>query len=167
MGDIKNLEQKEALDKLKEIAEGTVCHFCSFTEAFSIESRPMHTQQVDDKGSLWFFSGKDSSLNAELGENNKVQLLYSRNSKNEYISIEGMALISKDAEKIEELWSGWAKTWFTEGKDDPNLTLIEVVPTSGYYWDTQHSKMISLIKIAAGAITGKTMDDGLEGKLSV
>ena len=167
MGDIKHLHDSEAIKKIKEIAENTVCHICTFTEAFSIAARPMHTQQVDDSGSFWFFSDKDSSLNSQLGENDKVQLLYIQNNKSEYLSIEGTAIISKDQGKIDELWSGWAKTWFTGGKEDPNLTLIEVMPANGYYWDTQHGKMIQLIKIAAGALTGRTMDDGLEGKLKI
>lgn len=167
MGEVKNLNQKESIDKIKEIGDGTVCQFCTFTEAFMLDCRPMHTQQVDDSGNLWYFSGKDSNKNEQISQNKKVQLLFSVNSKNEYLSMEGTAIISRDQQKIDELWSGWAKTWFTEGKDDPNLTLIKVVPSASYYWDTQHSKMVSLVKIATGALTGKTMDDGVEGTLNI
>jgi hypothetical protein len=66
-----------------------------------------------------------------------------------------------------KLWSAWAKTWFPDGVDDPELTLLRVRPLEVQYWDTRHNKMVSLLKIVAGAITGKEMDDGVEGKISV
>jgi hypothetical protein len=42
---------------------------------------------------------------------------------------------------------------------------IEVQITDGHYWDTKHGKMVSLMKIAVGVITGKQMDDGVEGNV--
>ncbi|MEJ7737255.1 MAG: pyridoxamine 5'-phosphate oxidase family protein [Chitinophagaceae bacterium] len=167
MGDIKDLQNTEAIEKMKEIAENTVGHFCTFVEGASIVSRPMHTQEVDGNGNFWFFSSKDSNKNQQIQQNSKVQLLYAIDGKSEYLSIEGTATISTDQAKIDELWSGFVKTWFTEGKHDPKLSLIEVTPTAGYYWDTKNSKMVSLIKIAAGSIIGKTMDDGIEGSLNI
>ncbi|MGE3509589.1 MAG: pyridoxamine 5'-phosphate oxidase family protein [Vicinamibacterales bacterium] len=34
-------------------------------------------------------------------------------------------------QKIDELWEPLAKTWFTEGKDDPRITVIKVAPRRG------------------------------------
>jgi general stress protein 26 len=59
------------------------------------------------------------------------------------------------------------KTWFTEGKDDPRITVIQVTPTDGYYWDTKHGNFIAGIKILIGAATGKTLDDSVEGTVRV
>jgi hypothetical protein len=42
-----------------------------------------------------------------------------------------------------------------------------VKPESTVYRDTKNNKMIQLIKMAASLVTGKTMDDGVEGKLRV
>ncbi|MEP6926878.1 MAG: pyridoxamine 5'-phosphate oxidase family protein, partial [Ginsengibacter sp.] len=91
----------------------------------------------------------------------------SNQSSSEYLSIFGTAEIIFDKNKIEEMWSPIAKAWFTEGKDDPSISLLKVTPQEGYYWDTKNNKMISLIKIATAIVTGKTMDDGVEGKLTV
>lgn len=61
-----------------------------------------------------------------------------------------------------------AKTWFKEGKDDPNISLIRVIPDDAYYWDTKNNKMISLVKFAMGAVGITQKDDGgIEGKLKV
>jgi hypothetical protein len=42
-----------------------------------------------------------------------------------------------------------------------------VVTKQAYYWDNKHDDAIALIKMAAGAVMGKTLDDSIEGTLSV
>ncbi len=53
------------------------------------------------------------------------------------------------------------------GVDDPRITAIEVRPERGYYWDTKHNRAIVFAKMIVGAVTGRTLDDSIEGKLSV
>lgn len=45
--------------------------------------------------------------------------------------------------------------------------MIQVTPAEGYYWDTKHNKVIVLAKMVAGMLTGKTLDDSIEGRLRV
>jgi hypothetical protein len=59
------------------------------------------------------------------------------------------------------------ETWFTEGKDDPRITVIKVTPTEGYYWDTKHGMAVAGAKMLIGAVLRKTMDDSVQGKLGV
>jgi hypothetical protein len=59
------------------------------------------------------------------------------------------------------------KTWFTEGEDDPRITVIGVKVEDGYYWDTKHGMMVAGIKMLIGAVTGKTLDDSVQGELNV
>ena len=59
------------------------------------------------------------------------------------------------------------KAWFQDGPEDPKVSLISVTPESSQYWDTKHNKLVSILKIAASVVTGKTMDDGVEGELKV
>ncbi len=58
------------------------------------------------------------------------------------------------------------KTWFTEGIDDPRITVIKVETTGGYYWDNKHGNAIAIMKMAVGAMIGKTLDDSIEGKIN-
>jgi general stress protein 26 len=166
MGDIQNLSGAKALEKVKALAGDKTAMFCTF-EGDQMVTRPMHTQGIDDDGTFWFFSDKDSFKNHAIEHSPNVHLIYANNSDYEYLSIEGMASVERDQQKIEELWKEFAKAWFTEGKNDPSLTLIRVTPQNGHYWDTKSNKVISLMKIAVGALTGKTMDNGLEGELRI
>lgn len=166
MGEVKNLTQEEGIKKLKELAEDiSVCMFCTKVTDMPFDTRPMGTQQVDDQGNFWFFSMADSDKNFEIKKDEEVQLIYSKVADAHFLSVSGTATISRDRQKIDELWNKMAEAWFKGGKDDPNLSVICLKPTSAYYWDTKNGKMISLLKIAASAISGKQMDGGIEGKI--
>ena len=167
MGETKNLVSRDAVAKIKDIAEHQIAMLCTFNADHSMDSRPMATQGIGDDATIWFFASKDNAEIAQIMANPEVQLIYAVPSKNEFLSLEATASVSRDQAKIDELWSGLAKTWFHEGKDDPKLVLITVTINGGKYWDTKHGKMVSLAKIALGAVTGKTMDDGVKGSLRV
>lgn len=168
MGNIENLSFKEATEKIKKLVDAAdICMFTTALTELPLSTRPMSTQKADSEGNLWFFSEKESDKNEHIEVDNRVQLFYANKSTYEFLSVYGTAEISTDKQKIEELWTPMVKTWFQEGKDDPSLTVIKVVPQDAYYWDTKNNKLVSLIKIIASVATGKTMDDGVEGKLSV
>ncbi len=165
---IENLAQNQAIDKIKEIVKAAdIGMFTTALTNFPLNSRPMATQDADDEGNLWFFSEKGSTKNEEIESDNRVQIFYANKSSSEYLSVYGTAEISTNREKIKELWTPIVKAWFPEGDDDPSITIIKVTPVDAYYWDTKNNKLVSLIKIAASVVSGKTMDDGVEGKLTV
>lgn len=165
---VKNLEGQQAIEKLKELAEAArICMFTTFANKPPMPSRPMAVQHVDETGKLYFFSAKDSDKNREIAADASVQLFFANTGSSEYLNIYGHATISQDRAKMRELWSMWAKTWFQDGPEDEKLTLLIVTPQQSEYWDTKHNKMVQLAKIAASIITGKTMDDSVEGELKV
>ena len=164
----KDLIGKEAIDKIKElVGHNSICMFTSNVEHVPLPTRPMTTQEVDDEGNFWFFSPKDSHKNDEVSSDARVQLLFANTSQSEYLTVFGRADVLVDRGKIEELWSPMAKAWFEQGKDNPNLSLIRVRPEHAYYWEPKQNKMVTLFKMAAAAMTGKTMGIGEQGKLEV
>ena len=163
-----NLLGDEAIAKIKELADKAAsCFFCTKIENGSFETRPMSPEKIDDEGNFWFLSASDSNKNKEIDENDAVQLLFQGSGHSDFLSISGFAEISTDKNKIDELWNAIMKTWFTEGKDDPRITVIKVTPTDGYYWDTKHSMAVAFAKRLVGAAVGKTIDDSIEGKIMV
>ena len=164
MSEIKNLTGNKAAEKMADLAMDIHhCMFCTYHKG-QLYSRPMATQKVDDEGNVWFISSKDSEKNEHLASDSRVELLYAH-GHDKFLAVHGTATILFDKEKIKELWDPIAKIWFTEGVDDPRISVIKVSPSTGYYWDTKHGKMIEMIKMAAALVTNKTMDDGIEGTL--
>lgn len=167
MSDDTNLMGKEACEKIKELSEkANICLFTTNLTSLPLAARPMSCIKVDDDGNLWFFSSKTSEQNHHIEKDQRVQLFFSNIGTSEYLSLYGSAEISTNKEKIEELWSPIVKAWFSEGKKDPDLTLIRVRPETGFYWDTKTNKAVQMLKIAVGAIIGKPLDDGLQGQVS-
>jgi general stress protein 26 len=163
-----NLQSENAVSKLKElVGHNSICLFATFLTELPLQVRPMSTQEVDDEGNLWFLSSKSSNKNFEIGEDSKVQLFYSNTSNAEYLSVYGHAEIFDDRTRIAEIWSPIVKAWFKEGKQDPDLSVIKVTPEDISYWDTKSGRLVSLMKIMVSTVSGKIMDDGVEGKLEV
>ena len=164
-----DLQGQEAVTKIKEMVEQAEnCFFCSgVVSGESNGDRPMNVRQVDDEGNLWFLSASDSHKNQELALDPAVKLYFQGSKHSDFMQVNGQATITRDREKIEELWSPVIQTWFTEGMDDPSVTVIKVMPTEGYYWDTKHGMAVAGIKMLIGAVLRKTLDDSIQGKLDL
>ncbi len=164
-----DLHGEAAIAKIRElVAQAGTCFFCSnIAMGGSSGTRPMSVRKVDEAGHLWFLSANDSHKNRELVIDPAVKLYFQGSAHSDFLHLEGEAVISSDPEKIRELWEPLLKTWFTEGIDDPRISVIQVIPSEGYYWDTKHGIMVAGIKMVIGATIGKTMDDSIEGALQV
>jgi general stress protein 26 len=164
-----NLSGTKAVEQIKTIVDkAQSCFFCTMNpEADSSGARPMNVRKVDDQGNLWFLSAVDSHKNHEITDNAHVRLYFQGSPHSDFLVLDGRATISTDKAKIKELWEPTIGTWFTEGVDDPRITVIKVAPTEGYYWDTKHGNMVAGLKILVGSVIGKTLDDSIEGKLRV
>ncbi len=169
MDDERGNHKTETIKKLKELAEGIdICMFCTQLETLPITARPMSANEVDDEGNIWFISNARSNKNFEIKKDDKVQLFFSKISDSQYLSVFGTASIYTNQQIIDEHWEPIAKAWFEEGKEDPDVTVIKVVPSYAYYWDTKDGKAISFLKWATAAVTGAKIDDGgIEGQIKV
>jgi general stress protein 26 len=166
MGDHKDLKDNSAVEKIKDLAENIkTCMFCTYV-GDKLNSRPMAAQKIDDEGNLWFLSDKRSEKNDEILANSKVELFFSE-PHDKFLTIHGTATISYDRAIIKELFTPIVKVWMPEGEDDPNLSVIKVVPNEGYYWNNKNGKVVAATKMAVAFVTGKTMDDGIEGNLKL
>ena len=164
-----NLYGNKAIEKIKELTDkAESCFFSTkLSSSGSSGTRPMSVQEVDGEGNLWFLSASDSHKNLEIGQDPNVTLYFQGSAHSDFLVLKGVASISRDKQKIEDLWKPILKTWFTEGENDPRISVIKVAPIEGYYWDTKHGLAVAGVKMLLGALTGKTLDDSIEGNLSL
>lgn len=164
-----DLQAEDAVKKIKDLVKATpTCFFCTaMAVGGSSAARPMNVRQVDDAGNLWFLSANDSHQNQEIAQDPSVKLYFQGSSYSDFLQLVGKATISTEKAKIKELWEPVIRTWFTEGIDDPRITVIKVEPSEGYYWDNKHGNAVAGIKMLIGALIGKTLDDSIEGKLKI
>ncbi len=163
----KDLIGKEGVEKIKELAKKAgSCFFCTRIRAGeAFRTRPMSAEHIDDRGSFWFLSASDSHKNQDLQQDPAAQLLFQGSGYSDFMMLYGRAEISTDKQKIKELWDPMMKTWFTGGENDPRITVIQFIPSQGYYWDTKHGMAVAMVKRAYGAAVGETYDDSIEGQI--
>lgn len=161
-------DQQEGVQKFTALVnEIRVCMFITNGDEDD-HTRPMATVQVDEDGSLWFFTDVRSIKVEEVSQDGKVHLVYAHPGKESYVDVWGKASVISDRKEIEAKWSPVVKVYFPKGADDPNLALLKVKPQRVYYWDAGSNRMTSMLKMAASLVTGNSsLAKGEEGKLSV
>jgi general stress protein 26 len=102
--------------------------------------RPMATQQLEFDGDLWFFTDENSKKIADIRSNPNVHLSYSKLEKGLWLEISGHAEISKDKNKMKELWYDDLEVYFPGGLEYPGLALLKVEPKMAEYWDAPENR---------------------------
>lgn len=165
----RDLTGTDAVKRIKDITgSAQTCFFMTSNHSgTSSGARPMSVREVDDQGGLWFLMASDSHTVAEIAVDPAVTLFVQGSAHSEFLHLHGRANVSTDKARIKQLWNPVYKTWFTEGEDDPRINVVHVTLTDAYYWDNKHGDAIAGIKMAIGAVIGKTLDDSIEGTLRV
>lgn len=132
-----------------------------------LEARPMATQKRAGGADLWFVSAEGTAKLRDLEGDSHVNLAYYKDRTREWISVSGVATISRDREKIRELYAPDWKIWFTEEGDprhgtpeDPRMVLIGVKIHGAVFMEVNKPQPVVLYEMAKGWITGGTPDVG-------
>jgi len=163
-----NSERTAAIEKLNELIKDIrIAMLTTVDHDGTLRSRPMGTQQIDADGILWFFTSAASHKVDEMQDHHEVNASYADDGDNRYVSIAGTATISRDRQKIHELWSPMHKAWFPDGPDDPDIALIRVDVHSAEYWDAPSSAMVHVVGFVKAVATGRRYEPGENEKLDL
>lgn len=160
-----NLYNDDAKEKIKEMAEDIdFTMMATNLKQTPLHMNPMSTKKVDSQGNIWFLSNKNSTHNENLMNDPNLHLIYVDKNDMQFLNVYGTATITTDRRMIDELYGKADDTWF-DGKNDPNITAISVKPTEAFYWDPKNNKLVTLVKMGVGAVTGDQPDTMDFGKL--
>ena len=104
----------------------------------------MAIAQVERDGTIWFLSGEDTAKVHEILDDTHVHLTFQKD-RSTYLSISGLASLVHNRQKVNDLWKEAFRIWFPQGKEDPNLVLIEVMPQDAEFWDNHGWKKVKYI----------------------
>lgn len=126
-----------------------------------LRSRAMATQKAAAGADLWFVACDGTSKLDEIAHDPHVNLAYYRDGNREWVSVSGLATISRDRAKIHELYASDWKAWFPdEGDprhgtpDDPRMVLIGVQVHAAEFLDITKPKPVLLFEFVKGWLTG-------------
>jgi len=162
-------EHNQNIEKFIEmVKDSKICMLITYEKnAENLSGRPMSISKIDDDGTMWFFTKASSYKVEEIEESKKVSIAIVNESSQNYLMINGIATLVDDKSKMKELWSSIMKAWFPLGLDDPDMTLIKVVPNEVEYWDSSSSKMVVLFNMLKAIATGKEYEEGEHGKINL
>jgi general stress protein 26 len=132
-----------------------------------LRSRAMANQRAADGADLWFVTAEGSAKLDDLAGDPHVNLAYFRDSNKEWVSVSGVATISRNRLTIAELYAPDWKVWFPDGgdprhgtPDDPRMVLIGVTVHAAEFLEVNKPQPVLLFEIVKGWLTGTEPDLG-------
>lgn len=161
------------LKELYDLVDGIdIAMFTTRSRDGHMVSRPMATQERAPGADFWFVSLVGTPKVAEIENDPHVNLSYYRDRNREWVSVSGLARISRDRAKIRKLYKPDWKVWFPKeggsrdgGPNDPRIVLIGVRAHSAMYMTADKPAPLALFEVVKGMVTGKTPELGTVKKV--
>jgi general stress protein 26 len=125
-----------------------------------LESRAMATQKRAAGADLWFVAAEGTGKLVHIEADPHVNLAYYKDRTREWVSVAGLATLSRDRDKIRELYAPDWKIWFGEDDDprngtadDPRLVLIGVEIHGASFLEISKPVPVVLYELAKGFLT--------------
>ena len=132
-----------------------------------LESRAMATQKRAAGADLWFVSREHTAKLRDIEADPHVNLAYYKDRTREWVSVSGLAKISRDRSKIRELYAPDWRMWFGEEgdprhgtPDDPRMVLIGVDVHAAVFLEMDRPQPVVLFELVKGWVTGEEPDLG-------
>ena len=156
------------LDKFYELVEDIeIAMMTTRRPDGHLRSRAMANQKRAAGADLWFVTIEDSDKLSDLEHDPHLNLAYYRDSSKEWISVSGIATLSRDRDRIRELYAADWKMWFPEEgdprhgtADDPRMVLIGVTMHAAEFLEVDKPRPVILYELVKGWITRTEPDLG-------
>jgi len=156
------------IDKLYEmIGEIEIAMLTTRRPDGHLESRAMANQKRAAGADLWFVTADRSSKLRDIEHDPHVNLAYYKDRTREWVSVSGLARISRDRATIRQLYASDWKMWFPdEGDprhgtaDDPRMVLIGVEVYAAVFLEVNKPQPVVLYELVKGWLTGTEPDVG-------
>ena len=110
---------------------------------------------------LWFVTAEQTGKVRDIAADPHVNVSYYKDRTREWVSVAGLAKVSRDRAIIHQLYAPDWKIWFSEEgdprhgtSDDPRMVLIGVDVHSAVYLEVNKPQPVVLYEIAKGWATG-------------
>ncbi|HUQ99059.1 MAG TPA: pyridoxamine 5'-phosphate oxidase family protein [Gemmatimonadaceae bacterium] len=160
-----SIKKLEEFDSLVEGIETAM--FTTRRHDGHLVSRPMATQKRISEADLWFVTDSDAHKLDDLLMDPHVNCSYYNMKSREWVSVSGVARVSRDRKMIKRLYQPDWKAWFGDeggakdgGPDDPRFTLILVEADSVVYMKNDKPRPVILFEVLKGMVTGSKPNIG-------
>ena len=113
-------------------------------------ARPMTAQLDGDRGPIWFFTSKDSTLAKLTDAGDRAIATFTSKGHDLFATVHGTLAVDNDRAVIDRLWNRFVAAWYEGGKDDPKLLLMRLDAEQAEIW-LDGSSLIAGIKMLMGS----------------
>ncbi|WBU57635.1 pyridoxamine 5'-phosphate oxidase family protein [Paracoccus sediminicola] len=128
---------------------------------------PMSHNLIENDPHFWFITAKETPMAKAAAQSAQARYTICSDGKGLYADIQGALELSNDQEKLDEVWSVIASSWFEEGKQDPDLQLVRYTPAKAEVWLTDSGAIGFLYEVAKANITGDQPDMGTHTSITL
>ena len=152
---------EKKLDDLYKLIDGIeTAMFTTRRQDGHLVSRAMQTQKRTAGTDLWFVTNWFETKLDEIALDPHVNVSYYKDRTREWVSVSGIAIITRDKDLVHGLYKPDWKAWFPDegGKnkgdpDDPRITLILVEAHTVTYSKKDRPTPLVLFEIAKAIVT--------------
>ena len=148
------------IDELYDLIKGIeTAMFTTRGISGQLVSRPMATQDRIEGADLWFVTNAETDKLDDLALDPHVNCSYYNNRTHEWVSVSGLAHVTKNKTRIRQLYKEDWKTWFGDegldrdgGPNDPRIALILVEAELATYMKVR-ARPVVLFGVLKGIVT--------------
>jgi general stress protein 26 len=142
---------------------------CMMTTSFrdGLRARPLEPRADRESGVIWFLTDRRGAKDDEIETNPEVCLTFVNSKEKVYLSLSGIASVSRDIEQSKDLWNVKQQVWWPAGPTDPNVLVIRFEPLLAEIWDGPASSAVASFEFTKALATGKKPNLGEKRKRSV
>ena len=150
------MKNPDPAEKFREVLEKfDTAMLTTLNASGQMHARPMAIAEIESTGDIIFFTDNHSGKIDEIKSHPQVSVTCQDGWKNT-LTLTGTAEIFRDTAKAKKIWRKTYQTWFPNGPDDPNLTMIRVRGEHGEYWDNSGLQGVKYMFKAVKAIATKS-----------
>jgi len=127
--------------------------------------QPMAPMAAREENRIWFFTRKDSDLVRAAG-NGKAHMCLVSDDQDYHACVSGTLVENRSPQHVDRFWSPVVGAWF-EGKDDPDMTMLELVPDHAAIWASSDSTARFGWEIAKANLTDSEPDLGVHAEFAM
>ncbi|WP_108484525.1 pyridoxamine 5'-phosphate oxidase family protein [Oceaniglobus ichthyenteri] len=147
-----DLSQAEARDTLFEMMDDVRAGMLGVSESGQ-HMQPMTHFFDRDTATLWFITSKQTDLVRAVGMGATAHFTVTGEDHKAWTCMSGPISQSADRAKLDELWSVVSAAWFDEGREDPDVCLLQMPLREAALWTATGNPLMFGMEIAKANMT--------------
>jgi general stress protein 26 len=160
-------ENTQDIDRVWDIVEQVGAGMLTTRFAGGLRARPVEPRLDRAAGLIRIVTDVRGLKDDEIERTPDVGLVVISARDKAYLSITGRAAVMRDPAMARRIWHKTDDVWWPGGPDDPNVRVIEIVPSLAELWDGPSSSMVAVYEMAKARLTGEKPDLGENRKKTV